>query len=160
MPVGVAWLWMVPVALAGALMGGAWAPPLQWRQGIAPTGFDLAAILILPLVSELVFRGLAHGLMSAGFSGQGARGRWFVSWPVAISTVLYAFWTLPILHPPLASTDLVWFALPVSVSVVGTLLFGLAVGLIRERSGSLLAPLAVHYLGLAAVVAAMASGLG
>jgi hypothetical protein len=160
MPVGVGWLWMVPVALAGALMGGAWAPPLEWRQGIAPTGFDLAAMLMFPMVAELVFRGIAFGLMSGAFSAQRSRGRWLVSWPVALSAIFYALWTLPLLHPPLASTDLVWIAMPSSVTVTGALLFGLAVGLCRERSGSLLAPLAVHYLGLAAVVAAMAAGLG
>ncbi len=160
MPVGIGWLWMVPLALAGALMGGAWAPPIQWREGIAPTNLDLAAMLVFPMVAELTFRGIAQGLLLGSVSATSRRRRWLPSWPVTLSALAYAFWTLPLFHPPLASTDLVWFALPFSVTVAGALLFGLALGLCRERSGSLLAPLAVHYLGLAAVVAAMATGLG
>ncbi len=160
LPVGVGWLWLVPVAIGGALMGGAWAPPLAWREGVAPTGVDLAAMLAFPLAAELTFRGIAHGLLLGSFSAQRSLGRWFLSWPVALSAIFYALWTIPLWHPPLGSAGLIWPSLPPWVAVAGALLFGAALGICRERSGSLLAPLAVHYLGLATAVALMAAGLG
>ncbi len=160
LPVGVGWLWMVPIAVGGALMGGAWAPPIPWRDGSVPTGADLAALLAFPLLAELTFRGIAHGLMLGSFSAQRSLGQWFLSWPVALSAIFYTLWTIPLWHPSLASSTLLWPSLSPSITVAGALLFGAALGLCRERSGSLLAPLAVHYLGLAAVVALMAAGLG
>lgn len=160
LPVGVSWLWLVPLAVGGALLGGAWAPPISWREGAVPTGVDLAAILAFPLVAELTFRSLAHGLLLGSFGAQRSLGRWFLSWPVALSAIFYTLWTIPLGHPPLASSSLLWWSLPPMVTVAGALLFGVALGACRERSGSLLAPLAVHYLCLAAVVSLMAAGLG
>ncbi len=154
------WLWLVPVAVGGALLGGAWAPPILWREGVAPTGADLAALLAFPLAAELAFRGVAQGLLMGSFGAHHGGSRWSLSWPVALSSILYAIWTVPLWHPPVGSAGLVWPSLSPLVAVAGVLLFGLALALCRERSGSLLAPLAVHYLGVAAAISLMAAGLG
>ena len=160
LPVGVSWLWTVPGALGGALLGGAWAPPITWDQGLVPTGAGLGALLAFPLLAELTFRCTAHGLMLGSFGVQRLRGGWFLSWPAALSTIFYALWTIPLGHPSVASAELLGWGLPPVVAVAGALLFGAALAVGRERSGSLLAPLAVHYLALAAVVALTAVGAG
>jgi hypothetical protein len=159
LPVGLTWLWTVPVVVGGAVMGGAWTPPLSMESPV-PSGADLVALLAFPLLAELTFRGLSHGLMLGSFSAQGSRGSWFLSWPAALSAIFYAAWTVPLWHPSLSAADLLWPGVWPAVPLAGALLFGSALGLCRERSGSLLAPLVLHYLGLAAVAITAAIRLG
>lgn len=160
LPQGLAWLWTVPIALLGAVMGGAWTPPLDLGSGLVPSTVGLAALLAFPLLAELTFRGISHGVMLSSFSAQGARGAWFLSWPAALSAIFYAVWTVPLWHPSLSAAELLWPGLSPAIPLAGALLFGATLGLCRERSASLLAPLALHYLGLAAVAVTLALRAG
>jgi membrane protease YdiL (CAAX protease family) len=72
-------------------------------------------------------------------------GRWFVSVPTLASAGLYAAIT------PLVVAAAAPLAQPLSLllTVAGALLFGLAAGAARERSGSVLATLLLHWSGIA-----------
>jgi membrane protease YdiL (CAAX protease family) len=139
LPGGWDWLWLTPLALLGAAAGGAWTAGTQG-------GFSLAALavfLAFPLAAELIYRSLAHGILARSFHIMHDGGRWFVSVPTMVSAALYAAIT-PL--PPVASALLgqPWGWL---LALAGALLFGLAAGAARERSGSVLAPLLLHSSG-------------
>lgn len=145
---------MAPAVALGGLAGGAWVFLQSWLQAgtLASLGMpQLLALVGFPLLAEIVFRGVAHGVMIDDFSIQHARGRWFLSWPVAISTLLFVVWTLVL--RPLAITDLWWPQLSPWILPLGAAVSGVALGMARERSGSLLASLGLHYLAVAIALA-------
>ncbi len=107
------------------------------------------------MLAEVLFRGLAHGIMVETFSVQHAAGRWFLSWPVTISALLYALWTLPFL--PFTLAGALWPLASFLSVPLGAAVVGVGLGIARERSGGLLAPLALHYL--AVLVVAIAGAL-
>lgn len=152
LPEGHRWTLVMPAVLIGGLAGGAW---LFWPisfAGFLPGPSGLASWLTLlgfPLLAEILFRGLAHGVMVETFSVQHAAGRWFLSWPVAISALLYALWTLPFLPFTLAGE--LWPLASFLSVPLGAAVFGVGLGIARERSGGLLAPLALHYLAVLVV---------
>ncbi len=153
LPAGSDWLRMAPVAAAGAVAGGVWVIGSHDPDGFQLGLGALPALLLFPILAEVVFRGLAHGVLVRNFSILQSRGRWFLSWPAGISAVLYAVATLPVWRPELSSAHLLWPGLSVVLAAAGALVFGAAAGMARERSGSLAAPLALHYVGVALVLA-------
>ncbi len=151
-PEGYRWTLVLPAVLLGAIAGGAW---LSWPisfAGLLPGPRSPASWLTLlgfPFLAEVLFRGLAHGVMVETFSVQHAAGRWFLSWPVAISALLYALWTLPFLPFTLAGE--LWPLASILSVPLGAAVVGVGLGIARERSGGLLAPLTLHYLAVLAV---------
>ena len=140
MPAGVDWLVLLPGALLGALIGGAWILPdvlTNLRANLHLHWVYIASAIGFPIGAEVLFRGLVHGRFAQYFSTMHTDGRWFVSWPVFISSLLYASFSalpfLPFFHRGLALT----FA--------GALLFGLSSGMARERSESLVPCLILHW---------------
>lgn len=149
LPRGRDWLYPAPLALVGALAGGVWGP-VAGRWEVAPGLFVLLA-LTLPAGAELLFRGLAHGILGRRFRIGHAGGHWFLSSPAAVSALLYAttgVWVQATVRG-LELSSPVAFLLPFS----GLLLFGLVAGLVRERAGSLVAPYLLHLAMLAACLA-------
>jgi membrane protease YdiL (CAAX protease family) len=140
LPAGFDWLVLLPGALLGALIGGAWILPaaltsfwaildLQWVY--------IASAIACPIGAEVLFRGWVHGRLAQHFSTMHTDGRWFVSWPVFISSMLYASYSaLPFLP---------FFDRGVALTFVGALLFGLSSGMVRERSESLVPCLILHW---------------
>jgi membrane protease YdiL (CAAX protease family) len=104
---------------------------------------------------EIIFRGLAHGLLGAHHPMQQPGGRWFVSLPVAASALLYAaaagLWGGA---PVVLAGWLPALAPAAPVPLAGALVFGLAAGLVRERSESVVTPILLHALCAALVLAA------
>jgi hypothetical protein len=146
-PAGWAWLGALPVAMAGALVGGVWVPaagahtalPAQWL-----------AALLSAFGAELLFRGHLDARLMACTAPR-PPGVTF-SLPLLGSALLYAvvggvLSALGALAPsPLAASD------PI-VAAGGALLFGLAAGAARESSGSVAAPIALHAFCAAALLA-------
>ncbi len=160
LPEGLDWLALLPAALAGAYLGGAWlaAPGREGLGGMATP--RLLVILALPLLGEVVFRGIAHGTLMRRFRVQHPGGPWFVSRPVLLCALLYAagsapFWLVAgspaARHWPALGAE--WAPLPVAAFVAGTALFALAAGMARERAASLGAPLLFHYAALGGLLA-------
>jgi membrane protease YdiL (CAAX protease family) len=159
LPAGSDWWTLLPLALIGALAGGVWIPDPgrigETGQGIQGAWLALASLAVLPAAAEVLFRGLAHGRLAWCFPIQRGSGRWFVSWPVIASSLLYAPWVLlPLLDaPPPSFARFEGFAW--GVPLAGSLLFGIASGMARERSESLLAPILLHWIGALALLAAL-----
>jgi hypothetical protein len=131
MPAGFGWLALLPGALLGGLLGGAWILAIP-----EPGWIEIAVAASYPITAEVLFRGLVHGTLAERFRIQHAGGPWFLSWPVVISSVLYALWSsLPFLP---------FFSLGVGLTFAAALLFGISSGIARERSESLLPCLILH----------------
>ena len=140
MPAGVDWLVLLPGALLGALIGGAWILPdllTNLRANLHLHWVYIASAIGFPIGAEMLFRGLVHGRLAQYFSTMHTDGRWFVSWPVFISSLLYAsFSAIPFLP---------FFHRGVALTFAGALLFGLSSGMARERSESLVPCLIMHW---------------
>jgi len=140
LPVGFDWLALFPGALLGGLAGGAWifAGPVTGSQIFLKHHWTELAIAIgFPIAAEVLFRGLAHGMLAQRFPTQHCGGRWFLSWPILISSTLYALWSLPPFLP--------FFSGGLGVTFAAALLFGISSGMARERSESLLPCLILHW---------------
>ncbi len=144
---------LLPIAVAGALAGGAWRAPVD-----APLALPgLAALLGLPVASELLFRGLVQGSLFGSFRAQRAGGRWFVSTPALVSSGLYALagWL-----PPLAALSAPgpWSGVHPFAPLAGAFAYGLAAASARERSESLVVPILFHWIGVGAACVALVAG--
>ena len=140
LPVGFDWLALFPGALLGGLAGGAWifAGPVTGSQIFLKHHWtELAIAICFPIAAEVLFRGLAHGTLAQRFPTQHTGGPWFLSWPVLISSMLYALWSLPPFLPFLSGG--------LGVTFAAALLFGISSGMARERSESLLPCLILHW---------------
>lgn len=157
-PVGRDWGFLFGLAVIGAALGGSWFPvAIETRGAIQEPLLTFFLALLLPFSAELLFRGVIHGLLSEKLSSQRASGRWFVSWPVIISSLFYAAVSFLYLIPR-RSGLLAFPWLPalddftlLALSSVGLMLFGLACGMARERSESLAAPILFHWLAVGLV---------
>ena len=139
MPVGFDWLVLFPGALLGGAAGGAWilaATVTDSQPFLEHRWTELAVAIGFPIAAEVLFRGLVHGALAQRFPTQHTDGPWFLSWPVFISSALYALWSLLPFLP--------FFARGMSLTFGAALLFGISSGMARERSESLLPCLILH----------------
>lgn len=144
-PMGLTWARVLPAALVGAALGGAWAPgSLAYRWG----SDDLRQLtgvsaLLLPLAAELLFRGVILGRLAARFPIQKNAGSWWNSWPTLISTALYMAASL-LLFVTVSKGEVLfgqWILI-----VVGSAIIGITSAMARERSESILAAVLVHWV--------------
>jgi hypothetical protein len=158
LPEGRDWLYLLPAAVVGGLLGGGWLyPGFRFSSEIGSAWVFLIGPA-LPVLSELLFRSLAHGLLAEELRIQRSGGRWFLSWPVVGSTLLYvvvsASGLLPIGESVLRVLPETWLYTGVYsalVPLMGAALLGAACGMARERAESVVAPILLH---LAAVIGA------
>lgn len=146
-PMGYDWLALFPGAIAGAVIGGAWVLVAPEDPAAAVLDYYLmgaATAFGYPVAAEVLFRGLVHGRLAQRFRTQHVDGPWFLSWPVIISSILYALWSsLPFLP---------FFSRGVGLTFAAALLFGISCGMARERSESLLPCLILHWACLLMLV--------
>jgi len=145
------WMSVLPAALVGAAIGGAWAPgSLAERVGMDLTHrFSGLTVLLFSLSAELLFRGIVLGQIAARLPIQKNAGLWWHSWPTTISAALYAAASL-LLFATLSS-----WQLPVYQSALigaGAAIFGVASAIARERSESVLASVLLHWVCAAALL--------
>jgi membrane protease YdiL (CAAX protease family) len=139
MPTGFDWLLLFPSALLGGLAGGAWILGGSWWYPpfSHPPWNKFVMVMGAPIAAEILFRGIVHGITAQSFLTQRTGGRWFLSWPVFLSSLLYGLWSLfPLLHFPVQGAAL---------TLTAALLFGISNGMIRERSESLLPCFILHW---------------
>jgi len=147
-PDGWGWLAALPVALAGALLGGAWLPSVD-AHGSALDSWVAAGLAAFG--AELLFRGYLDARLVACGAPR-APGASVLTLPVVVTSALYAAvggvlaWQGALAPSALAAGD------PI-VTGGGMLLFGVAAGAAREASGSVAAPIALHAIGVAALLA-------
>lgn len=149
-PAGRDWLPIIPLVIAGGLLGGVWIPPIVAPSG-QPLWIGAAAAALAAVGLELCFHGLLHGLLILDYRVQGVKSRWLVSVPILTTAALYT-----------AITSLVLWFWPVDERIFsdpwqhlawiggGALLASLGTGMIRERS------LSVWPSALALLLAALA----
>ena len=149
-PIGNQWWLLLPLAIVGGWLGGTWVPEAlddsrQWQSLI------LLGLVAMPLAAESLFRGLAHGLLAQSCRIQRNDSRWFLSWPILGSTVLYVgFIATLALSDPVETASVDWSQ--ISQVLVGALLVGLSLGWVRERAQSLLPAVLLHALASAAAI--------
>jgi hypothetical protein len=139
-PTGFDWLLLFPGALLGGLAGGAWilVGTLWWSRAFArPLWIEFAMAMVAPIAAEILFRGIVHGIIAQSFRTQRTGGRWFLSWPVLLSSLLYGLWSLFPLLP--------FFGQGAALTFTAALLFGISNGMARERSESLLPCFILHW---------------
>ena len=152
-PAGRDWWFMAPVVWITGFLGGAWIPtPLDAAPREA--AFAVIATVLAAIGLELCFRGLLHGLLVLDDSVQEVSGRWFLSRPVllaaglsATATAVFAWrgWIAGLPFDPGVPV----LVLPVVCFAIA-FVTGLALGVVRERSASILPPiLLVAVAGLA-----------
>lgn len=142
-------LWLVALGIGGALLGALVGAGLAWLFGTTPAPTSagtaaeagpLAAVAVLVLglfvvapVEELVFRGLV----------QGAAGEYSEPAGIVAGAVLFAAY-----HANTLSGS----PTRVLAALAGLLVTGLALGVVRSRSGNLVVPALAHGLYNAAVL--------
>jgi hypothetical protein len=141
-PVGSQWWLILPLALLSGLAGGIWAP----RMAIAEQGWLYALLLWgagIPLAAELLFRSLAHGLLSQGARIQRNDSRWFLSWPLLGSSLLYTGFIL-ILTLATGKMPMQQSYWRLAQLLFSATMFGISAGMVRERSQSLFPAILFH----------------
>jgi hypothetical protein len=143
------WLYLAPLPVIAAIPARAWVP-----QGITfePTEMLAGAVGALVLTAfavEFWFRGLVHGTMILDTPIMRVGGRWFLSRAAVVSSIVYATATLAATVPWLmiAPTDLVSLTDEIGIVFGASLVGGLALAAIRERSKSLLPGFFLQVLG-------------
>jgi membrane protease YdiL (CAAX protease family) len=89
------------------------------------------------------------GHLAARLPIQKSAGQWWNSWPTLISTALYAATSL-ILFMTISRGEI--FFTQWLLIVAGAAIFGIASGIARERSESVLASVLLHWLCAAALL--------
>ena len=154
-PLSRDWLLLLPGALVGALLGGAWFPEgLFDGRGNTGLGWDLLLWpLLLAGAAEILFRSVAHGVLTDELRSQRSGGRWFLSWPALGSAALYSAASMSGLVPRLDVFSHLWRqwwlpqgATAIGLELVGTLIFGICCAMARECSESIVAALLFHWL--------------
>ena len=151
LPPHLGWISVMPAALIGAAIGGAWAPgSLADRTGVdLMQQFSGLTVLLFSLSAEALFRGIVLGQLAARLPIQKNGGVWWHSWPTMISAALYAaaslvlFLTMSSGRLPIYQSGLI---------VIGSTIFGIASGIARERSESVLASVLLHWICSAALL--------
>ena len=147
---GLDWCLVIPFAMFGALAGGVWMPAVPLP--VSGPG-ELIALVMLPLAAEVIFRGLVQGSLVTSFRIQKCNGPWFLSRPAMLSAALYAVWGVVLQRLPIALTQTM---LGGPAPLLGAVVFGVAAGMARERSESIVTPILLHWIGIAAVLLARA----
>ena len=154
LPLSRDWLLLLPGALLGGLLGGAWFPAgLLEGRGTTGLGWELLLWpLLLAGAAEILFRSLAHGVLTDELRSQRSGGRWFLSWPALGSAALYSAASMSGLVPRLDVFSHLWRqwwlpqgAAAISLELAGTLIFGICCAMARERSESIVAALLFHW---------------
>ena len=146
---GATWGLFLAAGTTVAVVAAALAPPTRELfldprvEGTGAGAIAFAALVRVPLgtvlLEEIGFRGVVYGL---------AARMWGVAWATVISSVLFGLWHVqPAIgvvtsHP---SVERFNGASAVAAAVLVSSLIGAALCELRRRSGSLLAPAALHW---------------
>jgi hypothetical protein len=135
-PIGHGWWFMLPLSVVAAMAGGVMIPWDELRK-MDTALMIFYAVLLIPLATELLFRGLAHGILAAGTRVQRCDNRWAISFPSFCAALIYAGFTVLMIRWPdlFAPPDQ---ALPLIRPFLAALALGLLNGVVREKSHSLL----------------------
>lgn len=150
-PAGKDWLTPVPLGILCGFFGGVVLLP-GTGFGHQPAIAYFNTFLLAPLATELLFRGLAHGLLAQRATIQDSQSPWFLSWPNLATAVLYAFFlSFQVLNHSSDFGELLrsWTIGKYFLTALG---FALVAGMMRERSQSVLTSYLLHVTAVAALL--------
>jgi hypothetical protein len=141
-PHGKIWWIFLPVIVLTAMVGGIYFPNSVF--GLLNLNETVIYVFIaIPLASELLFRGLVHGILAKGTAVQSCNNRWFVSYPAVVSSILFAAFITCLVFLPQISQG-VFPAKSMTQTAVAAFVFGVANAFVRERSHSILPAIVFH----------------
>jgi hypothetical protein len=148
-PHGKIWWVFLPVIILTAMAKGVYFPNsvfhfLNLYERV------IYLFITIPLATELLFRGLAHGILVKGTTVQNYNSRWFFSYPVIVSAILYAAFVTGILFLPEIVKG-TYQAQSMAETAFAAFSFGLVNGVVRERSHSILPAIVFHLVALLAI---------
>ncbi len=153
MPVGKIWWAFLPLAALGGLAGN--IAPLSLSPEIRPAwGIWLLGLIMMPAALELLFRSLVHGLLAQSARINRPKGRILLSWPLVGASLLFAGYTLWQTASGVSLSLLLERPLSHLRPVLGAFLLGLVLGVVRERSQSIIPPMIFHIVAAATVMVA------
>jgi hypothetical protein len=146
-PLGKDWWFVLPAAVLAGFAGGIWLPAGAVVRNPSYQ-YVIYTLLAMPVVSELLFRSLVHGLLAENKRIQTYQSPWFISWPVAGSAGLNTCFFAYLLYQ---STHFQDFLAADATRLFAAFAFGLAAGIVRERSQSVLPACLFHIIAAACV---------
>jgi hypothetical protein len=147
-PAAGRWPALILVMVVAAMAGGGWGAVVDGDGliGLASVGWRHALYLALGAGAvELLLRGVVHGTLAAVFPIMIPRGRWFLSAPLEIVSVVSVVCTVvlflptPVLSGAPFTPGLRWVAWLIAAAAMA-----LAAGVVRERSASVWPVVAFH----------------
>ncbi len=147
-PAGKDWWRILPIAILCGFTGDMLVPEKMMFAADPAAAWTIALVLI-PLSLELLFRGLVHGMMAQLATIQDCESKWFFSGPTIGSSLLYAA-IIGLQMTMMSGDPLATLTSGILVKyVVVAAIFGIAAGMIRERSHSILPAWLFHALAVA-----------
>jgi len=148
-PRGKVWWAFLPVIILTAMAKGVYFPDYVFRALNLNESF-IFLFITTPIAMELLFRGLAHGILVRGTTVQNYNNRWFFSYPVIISAILYASFITGLLILPEVSKG-TFHAQSTAETAFAAFAFGLVNGVVRERSHSIFPAIVFHIVAVMAI---------
>lgn len=148
--VGSKWWFFLPMIMLAGVAGGVWSP--KWlAHGQDWVHIIALGIVGMPMASELLFRSLAHGLLTQGARIQRNDTRMFISWPNAGNALLYVgfIYLLTILGRVGEMPPSYW---KIGADLFSAAVVGVALGMVRERSQSIFPPILFHMASAATAI--------
>jgi membrane protease YdiL (CAAX protease family) len=144
------WWIILPVVVLAAMGNGAYFPESAFHSLSLGEGI-LYVFILIPVASELLFRGLAYGILAEGTPAKGCTPQWMISYPAVSSAILYALFITCLIFAP-EITNGAFQVESVPETAFAAFVFGLANGVVRERSHSLLPAIGFHVIAVSVFV--------
>jgi len=149
-PTGKDWWILLPVIALSAMGNGVYFPNSAFHL-LNFSEIIVYVFIIIPVASELLFRGLAYGILAEGTPAKGCNSRWFFSYPAVASAILYAsFITCLVFLPEIFKGASQVESIP--ETAFAAFAFGLANGVVRERSHSIFPAIVFHAIAVAVFI--------
>jgi CAAX prenyl protease-like protein len=145
------WWILLPAVILGGLSGGAWVS-LNSISGSLISARVFFALLVYPISAELLFRSLVHGILAQNSRIQHVAGHWFLSWPVLASSLLYATSSSFSFVPFSSPLQELWPKLSAMIILIAAFAFSLFLGMVRERSQSIIPTILFHSLTVTIII--------
>ena len=149
-PHGKDWWICLPVILLAAMANGVYFPNSAFRL-LSFNETVIYVFIAIPLASELLFRGLAYGILAGDTAVQSCNNPWSFSSAAVAAAILYAgFITCLTLLPEMSEG--IFQTKVVAETAFAAFALGLANGFVRERSRSIFPAVAFHVMAMAVFV--------
>ena len=150
LPRGSVWWFFLPVLILTAMAKGVYFPDSVFRS-LNLNESIIYVFITIPLATELLFRGLAHGILVKGTTVQSYNNRWFFSYPAIMSAILYAAFVTGLLFLPETFKG-TFQPQSIAETAFAAFAFGLVNGVVRERSHSIYPAIVFHAIAFLVIV--------